>query len=66
MNVLAIGATGFIGSPVVRRLDEHGHDVAVFHRGETEAEFPRSVDHIHGDRKSLSEFRDAHVFSHVA
>lgn len=59
MKVLAIGATGFIGPPVVRYLDEQGHQVAVFHRGETEAELPGSTRHIHGDRNNLSEFRDA-------
>jgi len=59
MKVLAIGATGFIGPPVVRQLDEQGHEVAVFHRGETEAKLPGLTRHIHGDRNTLSEFRDA-------
>jgi len=59
MKVLAIGATGFIGPPVVRYLDEQGHEVAVFHRGKTEAELPGSTRHIHGDRNNLSELRDA-------
>jgi nucleoside-diphosphate-sugar epimerase len=59
MKVLAIGATGFIGPPMVRQLDEQGHEVAIFHRGETEAELPGPARHIHGDRNSLSEFRDA-------
>jgi nucleoside-diphosphate-sugar epimerase len=59
MKVLAIGGTGFIGSPVVRCLDKQGHEVAVFHRGETEAQLPGSTRHIHGDRSNLSEFRDA-------
>lgn len=59
MTILAIGATGFIGPPVVRRLDKQGHEVTVFHRGETEADLPGSTRHIHGDRNTLSEFRDA-------
>ena len=58
MRVLAIGATGFIGPPVVRRLHEHGHEVAVFHRGETEADLPDPTLHIYGDRNHLSEHRD--------
>lgn len=58
MKVLAIGATGFIGPPVVRRLHEDGHEVAVFHRGETEADLPDPTLHIHGDRNHLSEHRD--------
>jgi uncharacterized protein YbjT (DUF2867 family) len=37
MRVLAIGATGFIGPHVVRRLLRRGHDVAVLHRGRTSA-----------------------------
>ncbi len=43
MKVLAIGATGFVGTPVVRQLDEQGHEVAVFHRGETEADLSGST-----------------------
>lgn len=58
MNILAIGATGFIGPHVVRRLGEQGHDVAVFHRGETGAALPGSTRRIHGDRNNLPEFRD--------
>lgn len=53
VNVLAIGATGFLGSRVVRRLVRQGHRVAVFHRGMTEAKFPESVRHIFGDRNEL-------------
>jgi uncharacterized protein YbjT (DUF2867 family) len=43
MKVLALGATGFIGSYVVRQLIDQGHQVVVFHRGETQAELPDSV-----------------------
>ncbi|HHP7239309.1 NAD-dependent epimerase/dehydratase family protein [Longibacter sp.] len=59
MRILAIGATGFIGPPLVRRLVKHGHDVVVFHRGETDADLPDIVQHFHGDRNDLSEHRDA-------
>jgi nucleoside-diphosphate-sugar epimerase len=35
MRVLVIGGTGFIGRHVTRRLIQAGHEVTVFHRGET-------------------------------
>lgn len=47
MRVLVIGGTKFIGPHVVRQLSDHGHQVAVFHRGKTEAHTPDSVRHIH-------------------
>ena len=46
MRVLVIGGTGFIGPYVVRQLIGQGHDVAVYHRGQTEAELPATVRHI--------------------
>jgi nucleoside-diphosphate-sugar epimerase len=58
MRILVIGGTRFIGPYVVRRLVSQGHDVAVFHRGETEAELPPAVAHIHGERARLAEFGD--------
>jgi nucleoside-diphosphate-sugar epimerase len=56
MRVLVIGATGFIGLHVVRRLIEDGHAVTVFHRGETKADLPSEVNHISGDRENLASF----------
>lgn len=53
MRVLILGGTKFLGPHVVRRLAERGHDVTIFHRGETEVELPSSIHHIHGD---FSEF----------
>jgi nucleoside-diphosphate-sugar epimerase len=58
MRILVIGGTRFIGPPVVRRLDRLGHDVTVFHRGETEADLPSSVRHLHGDRQRLFAEQD--------
>jgi len=57
MRVLVIGGTGFIGRNVVRHLVRIGHEVAVFHRGSTEAALPAEVQHVHGGRESL----DAHL-----
>lgn len=56
MKTLAIGGTGFIGTPVVERLIEAGHDVTVFHRGITNADLPSAVAHIFGNREQLSDF----------
>ncbi|HEV3301412.1 MAG TPA: NAD-dependent epimerase/dehydratase family protein [Planctomycetaceae bacterium] len=61
MRVLILGGTNFIGPPLVRRLVDLGHEVAVFHRGQTQAELPPAVEHILGDRHDLgghvTEFR---------
>jgi len=59
MTLLAIGATGFIGPHVVRQLIQRNHDVTVFHRGETAADLPEAVHHLHGDRNALTEHRAA-------
>ena len=56
MRVLIIGGTSFIGPHVVRLLAEAGHEVVVFHRGQTEARLPEGVGHIAGDRRSLGDF----------
>lgn len=49
MRVLFLGGTGFTGPHAVRELVTHGHEVAVFHRGESELELPTEVSHVHGD-----------------
>ena len=59
MKVLAIGATGFLGPHVAGHLTRMGHEVTVFHRGETEANLPDSVRQIRGDRNDLPEHQDA-------
>lgn len=58
MRVLVIGGTRFIGPAVATRLHEPGHQVVVFHRGQTEAELPPAIHHIHGDRRRLPDFAD--------
>jgi len=59
MNVLIIGGTRFIGPRVARRLVEYGHNVTLFHRGQTEYNLPAPVNHIYGDRRELSSFASA-------
>jgi nucleoside-diphosphate-sugar epimerase len=57
MRILIIGGTRFIGPHVVRRLvDAGGHSATLFHRGETKADLPPSVNHIYGKRRDLSSF----------
>jgi nucleoside-diphosphate-sugar epimerase len=59
MKILLIGGTGFIGPHVVRRLVAGGHDVAVFHRGQTNHDLPPEVVHVQGDRHQLDRARQA-------
>jgi nucleoside-diphosphate-sugar epimerase len=56
MRILIIGGTRFIGPYVVRRLADTGHSVTLFHRGETKANLPASINHIYGDRRDLPSF----------
>jgi nucleoside-diphosphate-sugar epimerase len=58
MRVLIIGGTSFVGPHIVRRLSEIGHEVVIFHRGQTEAELPVVMKHIHGDTRELVSFKD--------
>lgn len=58
MKVLVLGGTGFIGPAVVRQFVQAGHFVTIFHRGQREVELPSSVEHLHGERRSLVSFRD--------
>lgn len=59
MKVLVIGGTRFIGPAVVRQLLARGHEVAVYHRGETPGALPAAVEHILGDRDRLADARGA-------
>jgi len=58
MRVIVIGGTRFIGPEVVRQLLRQGHEVAVFHRGQTNDVRATEALHIHGDRVDLPSFRD--------
>ena len=55
MHILVIGGTNFMGPLVVRSLSEQGHEVTVFHRGQTRTDLPSEVKEILGDRRSLNE-----------
>ena len=58
MRILVLGGTRFVGPYVVRRLARLGHDLTVFHRGETEAGLPPGVRHVHGDFKRFADYVD--------
>ncbi|MEA3441766.1 MAG: NAD-dependent epimerase/dehydratase family protein [Chloroflexota bacterium] len=58
MRILIIGGTRFIGPYVVRSLHKQGHQITLFHRGETQADLPDEVQHIYGDRCNLGDFRE--------
>ncbi len=56
MQILIIGGTRFIGPDVVRFLRDAGHNVTVFHRGQTRATMPAGTRQILGNRHFLSDF----------
>lgn len=58
MRILIIGGTKFIGPYVVKSLREKGHDIVLFHRGNTSHSFPFDVPEILGDRTDLLFFKD--------
>jgi nucleoside-diphosphate-sugar epimerase len=53
LRVLIIGGTGYIGPPVVYELLSRGHEVTIFHRGETVGDLPRETRHVLGERRDL-------------
>lgn len=50
MNVLVIGGTRFVGRHIVCKLLERGHQVTLFHRGNTGPELFPDLPSISGDR----------------
>jgi nucleoside-diphosphate-sugar epimerase len=58
MRVLFIGGTRFIGLSAVNHLVQAGHDLTVFHRGETKADLPDGVAEILGDLNQLEDFTE--------
>ena len=51
MRLLVIGGTSFVGRHAVEAAVDQGHDVAVFHRGRTNADLLTGrIDHRIGDR----------------
>lgn len=58
LRVLVIGGPNFIGPYVVRQLVETGHEVMVFNRGRAEAELPKGVRCVQGDRRNFADHAD--------
>jgi 2'-hydroxyisoflavone reductase len=52
VRILTIGGTRFFGRAFVEEAARRGHEVAVFHRGESEPADLADVEHLHGDRKA--------------
>ena len=50
LRILILGGTGFIGPHQVRYAVSRGHSVTVFNRGRRQAELPKEVEHLQGDR----------------
>jgi nucleoside-diphosphate-sugar epimerase len=56
MNTLIIGGANFIGPYVVQQLVSAGHEVTVFHRGNSHNDLFPNVRHLHADRAALPDF----------
>jgi nucleoside-diphosphate-sugar epimerase len=56
VRVLILGGTRFVGPHVVGELLDAGHDVTVFHRGETEHALTTRARHIHGELADFERY----------
>ena len=59
MKTFVIGGTRFIGPACVKRLISQGHQVAVFHRGQSHADLPPRVVEVLGDRRDEADLKSA-------
>ncbi|PSQ47913.1 complex I NDUFA9 subunit family protein [Halobacteriales archaeon SW_6_65_15] len=59
MNILVAGGTGFIGTNLVRELDDRGHDVTVLARDPDEADLPAGVERVRGDVTAYDSIENA-------
>lgn len=59
MKILITGATGYIGSVLVPRLIERGHDITVLVREQSLARVPKGCNHIIGDALDATSFIDS-------
>jgi nucleoside-diphosphate-sugar epimerase len=57
MKILIIGGTRFFGYHIARHLVRDGHDVSLFNRCHTPAEFNQNVERICGDRNDYEDFQ---------
>jgi nucleoside-diphosphate-sugar epimerase len=62
MDVFIVGGTGLISTGITRQLDDRGHDVTLFTRGETDPAVPVPVpdaDRLRGDRNDTDRLSTA-------
>jgi 2'-hydroxyisoflavone reductase len=52
LKILILGGTGFTGPHQVHYAVARGHNVTVFNRGKRQADLPKSVAHLVGDRNA--------------
>ncbi len=52
LKILILGGTGFTGPHQVLFATQRGHQVTVFNRGQRQADLPKSVEHLTGDRNT--------------
>jgi uncharacterized protein YbjT (DUF2867 family) len=57
MRVLVTGATGFVGSRLVRALLDAGHEVSALTRDASGADLPAEVQVVEGDLLTASDYR---------
>lgn len=50
LDILILGGTGYIGPYQVREAIARGHRVTVFNRGQRQADLPKGVTYLQGDR----------------
>jgi 2'-hydroxyisoflavone reductase len=55
LRILSIGGTRFFGRALVEEAARRGHEVTVFHRGESEPDGFPAVEHVHADRNASIE-----------
>jgi nucleoside-diphosphate-sugar epimerase len=58
VRVLLIGGSGFIGRKVTERLQQRGHHVIIFHRGQTGSLDDTPAERIIGNRLEIDQHRD--------
>lgn len=58
MKVLIIGGTKFMGPYVIEELNQKGHSVAVFNRGQTEVSMPEDIIRFKGDINDITHHKD--------
>jgi hypothetical protein len=54
MKILVLGGTGFIGQHAVKLLMAAGHEVAVFHRGQTPGRMPDGTHRMQGNYRRIA------------